>query len=109
MSINEPNKSLNLFFKFNRYFNTTFFLLKQSLLMKDTVSVPCVDFSTCTTTGVEWKVFFNVVTAVEAEAMALTVGSTLQLLQQEDNRIMDDPEHPRATHHTQRQLLQVAA
>lgn len=46
---------------------------------------------------------------MEAEAVALAACSTLQLLQQEDDSIMDDTHHPRATHPAQRELLQVEA
>jgi len=73
------------------------------------VSAPCVDFSSRAAARVKWKLFLNVVTAVESEAVAFAVGRALQLLKQEDDSIMDDAEHPRAAHHTQRKLLQVEA
>ena len=46
---------------------------------------------------------------MEAEAMAFAVGGTMQLLQQEDDGIVNDAEHPRPAHPAQRQLLQVEA
>lgn len=48
-------------------------------------------------------------TAVEAEAVALAVGCTLQLLQQENDSIVDDTHHPWTAHPAQGQLLQVEA
>lgn len=66
------------------------------------MSVPCVDFRTSAATRIEGKLFLNVVTAVEAEAVAFAICGTLQLLQQEDDGIVDDTEHPRTAHPAQR-------
>lgn len=73
------------------------------------MSVPCVDFRTSAATRIEGKLFLDVITAVEAEAVAFAVCGTLQLLQQEDDSVVDDTKHPRPAHPTQRQLLQVEA
>lgn len=69
--------------------------------------VPCIDFSPSTATGIKGKLFLDVITAVEAEAVPLAVRCALQLLKQEDDGIVDDAEHPRPAHPAQRQLLQV--
>ena len=71
--------------------------------------VPCVDFSSGAATRVERKLLFDVITAVEAEAVVFAGCGPLQLLQQEDDSIMDDAEHPRPSHPAQRQLLQMEA
>ena len=71
--------------------------------------VPRVDFRSGAATWVEGKLFLDGVTAVEAEAVVLAVRRPLQLLQQEDDGVVDDTEHPRAAHPAQRQLLQVEA
>lgn len=71
------------------------------------MSVPCVDFRTSAATRIEGKLFLDVITAVEAETVAFAVCGTLQLLQEEDDGIVDDTEHPGPAHPAQRQLLQV--
>lgn len=71
--------------------------------------VPCVDFSSGAATRVEGKLFFDVVTAVEAETVVFAVCGPLQLLQQEDDSIVDHTKHPRPSHPAQRQLFQVEA
>lgn len=62
------------------------------------MSVPCVDLGPSTATGVEGQLFLSVVTAVESEAVVFAAGSALQLLQQKDDRIMDNTQHARPTH-----------
>lgn len=54
------------------------------------MSLPGIDFRTSTAARIKGKFFFNVITAVEAEAVALAVRSTLQLLKQEDDSVVDD-------------------
>lgn len=71
------------------------------------MSAPGVDFSSRAAARVERQLLLHQVAAVETEAVLLAVGSALQLLQQEDDGIVDDAEHPRAAHHSQRELLQV--
>jgi len=71
--------------------------------------VPGVDFSPSAAALIEGKLFLDVVTAVEAEAMPFAVCSTLQLLQQENDGVVDDTEHPRPAHPAQRKLLQMEA
>lgn len=66
------------------------------------LSVPCVDFSSSAAARVDGQLFLDVVAAVEAEAVVFAVGGPLQLLQQEDDGIVDDAEHPRAAHPAQR-------
>lgn len=62
------------------------------------MSVPCADFSSGAATRVEGEFFLDVITSVEAEAVAFAVCGALQLLQQEDDGIVDDAEHPRPAH-----------
>lgn len=71
--------------------------------------VPCIDFSSGAATRVEGQLFLDVIAAVEAEAVVFAVRGPLQLLQQEDDGIVDDAEHPWPAHPAQRQLLEVEA
>lgn len=47
--------------------------------------------------GVDGR-FVRFLRFVEAEAIASTVPGAVQLLQQEDYSLMDDPEHPQSIH-----------
>lgn len=47
--------------------------------------------------GVDGR-FVRFLRFVEAEAIASTVPGAVQLLQQEDYSLMDDPEHPQSVH-----------
>lgn len=73
------------------------------------MSVPCVDFSSGAAARVEGELFLDVIASVEAEAMVFAVRGALQLLQQEDDGVVDDTEHPRPAHPAQGKLLQVEA
>lgn len=77
--------------------------------MQASEPVPCVDLRAGAAAGVDRELLLQVFAAVEAEAVALAAGGTLQLLQQEDDGVVDDAHHPWPAHPAQRQLLQVEA